>query len=162
MPPLKLFAAGLGLMLYSPHATRALRAGHDYMPGGELEDPLRTLVARQDVVLLGTGSPQLDYEVYVHLTPPPRSARQRAAAVVVFGLRIAGDELLVRDGYDPMEWRCSGESLRRTPVPDGYYRVTALWVPDQTREAMIVRLHLQATKRRVRGNGWPYLGYRIR
>lgn len=157
-----LYAAGLGLMLYSPKATRALEDGRDYMPVGQLEEPLRTLVAEQDVVLLGTGSPQLDYELHVHQAPPPALLQKRAAAKVVFGMRIAGGQLLVRDGYDPMEWHRAGESLRRTAMPDGYYRVTALWLRDETRAAMIVHLYFQATTRRVPGDGWPYLGYRVR
>jgi len=157
--PLTLYAAGLGLMLYSPKATRALKEGRDYMPVGELAEPLQTLVAQQDVVLLGTGSPQLYYEIHVHLEPLPTSMRERAASTVTFGMRIAGGQLLVRDGYDPMEWHRSGESLCRAAVSDGYYRVTALWLRDETRDPMIVHLFFRATTRRVPGDGWPYLSY---
>jgi len=64
----ELYATGLGIMLYSPGAVVALKDGVDYMPaGGELADPLRTLVeVDQRAVLLGSGSPQLDYIISVH------------------------------------------------------------------------------------------------
>jgi hypothetical protein len=149
-------------MLYSPEPVRVLVEGRDYMPGGELVEPLRGLVARQEVALLGTGSPELDYELSVRLSPPPAATVKQAAAKVAFGLRIAGGKLLVRDGYDPMEWHRTGESVRRCAVPDGYYRVTALWIADDERDPMVVQLYLQTASRKVPGDGWPYLGYRVR
>ncbi len=156
----ELHAFGLGLMLYSPVVEALLEEGHDYMPADEnLAVPLQTLVDRdQRVVLLGTGSPQLDYVVHVWRGAPPVDLVERAASHVRFGLDVAGGELRLRDGYDPMEWRTEGDSVRRVPMPDGYYAVDGLWVPDD-QDAMIVHLFFLRTEERLAGTGWPFLEY---
>lgn len=150
-------------MLYSPEAVRLLEEGRDYMPArDELAEPLRALVADQAVVFLGTGSPQLDYLLHVHRRAPTAAERRRARTAVVFGLRIAGRRLLVRDGYDPMEWHERGESVRSAPLADGYHRIDALWLPETNDEAMRVHLFARPSNRRVAGDGWPYLKYDVR
>jgi len=115
----------------------------------------------QRVALLGTGSPQLDYVVHVTTGSPDGAIESRAASRVCFGLRIEGGELCIRDGYDPMEWHAEGESVRRMPIPDGYYAVTALWTPTND-GAMTIHLFFQQTNERIEGDGWPYLEYRVR
>jgi hypothetical protein len=67
-PTIRLTAYGLGLMICSPAAVRALEKGGDYMPPGDpLREPLRSLVEKeQRVVLLGTFASST--------SPPARSS----------------------------------------------------------------------------------------
>jgi hypothetical protein len=157
----ELHAFGLGLMLYSPAVETLLEEGRDYMPAGEdLASPLQEMARDQRVVLLGTGSPQLDYVVHVWRGAPSVDLVQRAASHVRFGLDVAGGELCLRDGYDPMEWRTEGDGVRRVPMHDGYYAVDGLWLPDD-QDAMIVHLFFLLTEERLPGTGWPILEYRV-
>jgi hypothetical protein len=154
---------GLGLMICSPAAVRALETGYDYMPtGGPLREPLRSLVEKeQRVVLLGTGSPEVDYAIIPHTGPPSRAARRSAAAEVRFGLHVEGGTVCVRDGYDPMEWTRRVPRRQAFPAADGYYGVHALWVDSEPDADMAILLCFQRRARRLPGNGWPYLGYRV-
>ncbi len=129
-------------------------------PGEELREPLRSLVDAQAVVLLGTGSPQLDYVVHVRLGAPLRELASAAAERTRFGLGLRGGALCVRDGYDPMDWSATGESLREVTMPDGYYAVDALWIPEP-REEMVIHLFCTRTGERVAGDGWPYLPFSV-
>jgi len=113
------------------------------------------------LVLLATGSPQLDYVLVVHLNSAPVSFDLAAGASTRFGMFIEGEQLLVRDGYDPMEWSASGDSVRSVPLPDAYYAVDAIWVPDRS-EKMVVHLFFRTAAVKVPGNGWPLLEYRVR
>lgn len=158
----ELHAAGLGLMLYSPCVEALLEDGRDYMPPGKcLVSPLREMVERdQQVVFLGTGSPQLDYMVHVELGEPRSELARQAPARVRFGLDIAGGTLCVRDGYDPMEWHSAGESVHRVPMGDGYHVVDALWIPDDP-DRMTIHLCFCRADERISGDGWPYLPFRV-
>lgn len=162
-PTIRLNAAGLGLMICSPAAVRALEAGYDYMPtDGGLREPLRSLVeADQRVVLLGTRSPEVDYAIMPHAGPASRAARESAAAEVRFGLRVEGEVVCVRDGYDPMEWTRRVPRRQTFALADGYYGVHALWVEGERDAEMTILLSFEPRVRRLSGNGWPYLGYRV-
>jgi hypothetical protein len=154
---LELHAAGLGLMLYSPARVVGLEVGADYMPAGEmLWPPLDALVGAHDVVFLGTGSPQLDYQLRVFTGAAPLAD---ADTRVDFGLRIGGGALCARDGYDAMDWSPAGESLRTAAVADGAYAVTAVWRPGGG--VMRIDLYLQLADGELVGDGWPYLAYRV-
>ncbi len=163
LPTIRLSAYGLGLMIYSPTAVRALEAGYNYMPtNGPLREPLRSQVEeKQRVVLLGTGSPEIDYAIIPHDGPVSRAARRSAAAEVRFGLRVEGRSVCVRDGYAPMEWTRRVSRRQTFPLADGYYGVHALWVDSEPDAVMTILLCFQRRARRLAGNGWPYLGYRV-
>jgi len=162
-PTVELSAYGLGLMICSPDAVRALEEGADYMPGRRpLREPLRTLVeTEQRVVLLGTGSPQLDYAILPRVGPPPAAARRSAAADVRFGLHVEGGTVCVRDGYDPMQWKPRLPRSQTFPLTDGYYGVHALSVDSGPDADMTILMCFERRARKLPGHGWPYLGYRV-
>jgi hypothetical protein len=163
LPPVRLSAYGLGLMIGSPVAVTALEEGGDYMPArGPLREPLRSLVeTEQRVVLLGTGSPQLDYVLVPRLGPASMSARRSAAAQVEFGLHVEGGTVCVRDGYDPMKWTRRVSRRQTIALADGYYVVHALWIDSEADEDMRILLCFTRRSQRLPGDGWPYLGYRV-
>lgn len=156
-----LYASGPGLLLCSPEPVEVLAPGSNTMPsGGELQEPLRSLVRSQRVALLVTGSPQLYYDIDVHDEPPPATG---AAARCRFGLRIEGGALWVRDGDDPTEWEAMPESLKPVPVRDGDYTVEACWLKGETDEddhgVMRITLHFLAEPMPPVGERWPELPY---
>ncbi|HEY7553082.1 MAG TPA: hypothetical protein VH913_26615 [Hyphomicrobiaceae bacterium] len=161
----KLYAAGLGLMLFSPSALTDIPEGADFMsdlgsePRGRLYD---TLVATHRVVLLGTGSPQIYYSIRVVTAPAAPAGRVLRATE--FGLGIEGGILAIRDGYAPMEWSIRDPYEIRFAVADGYHRVRALWMPrpDDSDADMHVCLAMEPTSRPVPGDGWPTLMYSVR
>ena len=150
-------------MICSPAAVRALKEGDDYMPlSAPLREPLRSLVEKeQRVVLLGTGSPEVDYAIIPHAGPASRAARRSAAAEVRFGLHVDGGRVCVRDGYDPMEWTGRVPRRQTFPLADGYYGVQALWVDREPNADMTILMCFERRARRLPGNGWPYLGYSV-
>ena len=123
----RLHAGGLGLILFSPSVLAHIPEGADFMselgcePKGRLYE---SLVQTQRVVLLGTGSPQLDYAIRV--VPPAAAVSGQALNATEFGLSIEGGLLAIRDGYAPMEWLLDDPYEIRFSVRDGYYRVRAL------------------------------------
>jgi hypothetical protein len=158
----RLHAGGLGLIIFSPSVLAHIPEGADFMselgcePKGRLYEPL---VQTQRVVLLGTGSPQTDYAIRV---VPPAAAGQ-ALDAAEFGLSIEGGVLAIRDGYAPMEWLVDDPYEIRFSVPDGYYRVRALWVPrrDGSDADMHIDLVFEPASERVPGDGWPTLMYDV-
>jgi hypothetical protein len=161
----RLHAGGLGLILFSPPVLAHIPEGADFMseldcePRGRLYD---SLLRTQRVVLLGTGSPQLDYAI--RIVPPAAAAPGQAALnASEFGLSIEGGILAIRDGYAPMEWLVEDPYELRFPVGDGYYRVHALWVPRRNGSDadMHIDLVFEPTPEEVPGDGWPTLMFNI-
>jgi hypothetical protein len=160
----RLHAGGLGLILFSPSVLAHIPEGADFMnelgcePNGRLYE---TLVHTQKVVLLGTGSPQIDYAIRV--VAPATAAPGEALKATEFGLGIEGGLLAIRDGYAPMEWLVADPDELRFPLRDGYYRVRALWVPrrDGSDADMHIDLAFEPTSERVSGNGWPTLMFDV-
>ena len=115
----------------------------------------------QKVVLLGTGSPQLDYAIRV--AGPAAAMSSEAWKATEFGVWIEGGLLAIRDGYAPMEWLVDDPYEIRFSVRDGYYRVRALWVPrrDGSDADMHIDLVIEPTSERVPGDGWPILMYDV-
>jgi hypothetical protein len=160
----RLHAGGLGLMLFSPPVLAHIPEGADFMseldcePRGRLYD---ALLRTQRVVLLGTGSPQLDYAI--RIVPPAAAASGRALNASEFGLSIEGGLLAIRDGYAPMGWLVEDPYELRFPVVDGYYRVRALWMPRRNGSYadMHIDLVFEPTLEPVPGDGWPTLMFNI-
>jgi hypothetical protein len=155
----RIHAVGLGLMLFSPQALSAMQAGSDFMralePGG---DRYATLVATGRVVLLGTGSPQVDYRLRVRDDGAPAAD---ALARTSFAMEIA-DALAVRDGYAAMSWQPHDPEELRFALPSGRYAVEAAWVrSDAPRVDMAIDLLFRADPHAPAGDGWPYLELRI-
>jgi hypothetical protein len=161
----KIYAAGLGLMLFSPSALADIPEGADFMsdlgcePRGRLYD---ALVATHRVVLLRTGSPQIYCSIRVVLSPAAPTGR--ALRATQFGLWTEGGTLAIRDGYEPMHWSVQDPYEIRFEVPDGYHRVRAHWMPrpDDSDADMHVCLVMEQTSEPVPGDGWPTLMYSVR
>lgn len=152
-------------MLYSPTPVECLQAGADYM-GETLSEPLGSLVKKQRVALLGTGSPQLYYSVQLWSGALDGAATSTAASTVIFGLQIEGGFLCVADGYAPMDWGSDDYATCSISLTDGYYKLTALWLPDVAADAannidMRIHLHAERAEQSVPGDGWPYLEFRV-
>jgi hypothetical protein len=148
-------AVGLGLMLFSPQALAAMPAGSDFMhalePGGAR---YATLVAAGRVVLLGTGSPQVDYRLRVSNGGAPAA---EAFARTSFAMEIE-DALAVRDGYAAMDWQIDDRDELRFPLATGRYSVEAAWVScDAPRVDMAIDLCFRADPHAPPGDGWPSL-----
>jgi hypothetical protein len=162
-PPVLLHAAGLGVMIYSPAAARSLAEGRDHMPPGKaLREPLRSLVEReQRVVLLGVGSPQVYYAVVPRRGRPPAAALRSAKARVTFGLHVEGGLVAIRDGYDPMQSSARLPRRQTCRMSDGYYAVHTLRVePHSDAKADLrIAMYFAPSKRVVQGDGWPVLKY---
>jgi hypothetical protein len=164
VPEARIFAPGLGLMIFSPRVLAHIGQGADFMseldnePKGRLYD---SLVQTHRVVLLGTGSPQLDYVIRV--VPSATAAPDDALAATEFGLWIEGGLLAIRDGYAPMEWDVEDPYEVRFSVRDCYYHVRALWMPRRNRseDAMHIDLVFEETTERVAGDGWPTLMWNV-
>jgi hypothetical protein len=153
----------LGLVLFSPPVFADIPNGADFMsdlglePKGRLYDQL---VLTQRVVLLGSGSPEINYCIRV-MFPSEAAVAGKPLGEVEFGLWIQGGVLAIRDGYEPMHWSVHDPYEIRFPVPDGYHRVRALWMPrpgDSDADMHLWLLMEQASKR-VPGDGWPVLMY---
>jgi hypothetical protein len=130
-------------MLYSPGAARELR------DGGRCDE--------QRTVFLCTGSPQLDYRILVYQTAPTVDGDART----VFGLRLDGGAVCVRDGYAPMAWRAGGEDVRTVEMCDGDYAIDARWVRSERYGEMEIHLFFRPCTEHVSGDGWPELEYSI-
>jgi hypothetical protein len=163
-PEARLYAPGLGLMMFSPRVLAYIGQGADFMseldyePKGRLYD---SLVQTHRVVLLGTGSPQLNYAI--RIVPPATAAPRDALKATEFGLWIEGGLLAIRDGYAPMEWLVEDPYEVRFSVRDGYHRVRALWMPRRNRSDadMHIDLVFEETNERVFDDGWPTLMYEV-
>ena len=160
----RLHAGGLGLIMFSPSVLAHISEGADFMselgcePKGRLSE---SLVQTQRVALLGTGSPQTDYAIRV--VPPAAAVPGEALKATEFGLWIEGGLLAIRDGYAPMDWLVDDPYELRFTVPDGYYRVRALWMPrrDGSDTDMHIDLVFEPTSELVPGDGWPTLMYDV-
>lgn len=117
-----LFATGLGLLVSSRGSVEAL--------GARADDPeIASMIQNQAIVLLQTGSPELDYNISVRLTNAPMNRQAGSHATSVrFGLIVRGGALSVADGSE-LDELGRGTRFIHFPVPDGYYAVDAIWVP---------------------------------
>lgn len=147
-------------MLFSPAAVRGFAEGGDYLhalePAGRLYDEL---VASHRIALLGTGSPQVYYELSVAHGPASPEEVGAARHSVQFGLRVEGGALHIRDGYALMEWLGDDPDEVVVPLTDGYYAVRALAsvLRDEARDDVSLRFFLEPSQTLIPGDGWPYL-----
>jgi hypothetical protein len=136
----ELYAAGLGLLVSSPHVLAQFAAGKDYFSG---EDPwMADLFASQKIALIRTGSPQIDYRFF-SASPGPMAAY---LSYVEFGLEVEDGGLVFRDGYDLYEWDPSSAEVR-LPSPTGYCRVGVGWTRGPSHASM--QLHVSSVRTEV-------------
>jgi hypothetical protein len=136
------FPASPGFLLSSPKTLSGLKEGGEYDPDAS---PVKELIDEQQIILLQTGSPELDYQLHFHSGDPDRQARVQSS----FGMRVDGGALVIRDGYDLMDWSDSDD--QRLTIEDGYYAVDALWTPGEAE--MEIHFYFNRTDSRVDGDG---------
>ena len=146
-----LYAAGLGLMFSSPRALGALDKGADYSEGGNRRVRIDQLIRDQQLVLVATGSPQLDYVINVHEEASSQDLGQSTRAFVRFGLEVCGGALVVRDGYDLMDWNPDEESAVVIPTEDGYYELLVGWAPSTRHAEMVLHIVPQKVTAKIPG-----------
>lgn len=148
----ELYASGLGLLISSRESLQALRDGANYFQPGEEEDRVITrLLDNDELMTLATGSPQLDYRIHVHEGPIPAAVELKLRNAVEAGLRVRGAALVIRDGYDLLDWRTESESTVSFDVPDGYYRLRIGWEPCAQRGTMILHFGPERSAERIPG-----------
>jgi hypothetical protein len=157
-----LYASGLGVLVSSPGALRLLEPGVDHQQLHEANHgSAHDLFTSHRLVCLGTGSPQLYYRFVVHEAGPTPDELERALTSDTFDIEVLDGGLVIRDGYDLLDWEpipglCFEFSLRA-----GRYHVTALSLPvDPTDDAeMVIGLWFAPTIDALSGDGWPYVEY---
>lgn len=136
----ELYAAGLGLLVSSPHVLAQLAPGKDYFSGEASR--MDELFASQKIALIHTGSPQIDYRFF-SASPGPMAAY---LSYVEFGLVVEDGGLLFRDGYDLYEWDPSSDEVR-LPSPTGYCRIGVGWTRGPSHASM--QLHVSSVRTEV-------------
>ncbi len=156
LPELDFYSAAPGFLLHACRMAPPLEGGVSYSAPGEPFHPaLIALMESGQVVVVSTGSPQLDYRLRVHLGGA--EIAQDVAATCSFNIAVVGG-LCVRDGFDLLCWREQSASLRYSPVPDGVYSATAAWVRSAFK-GMEIELRLQRTESQIFTSDFVVLDY---
>ena len=145
-------------MLFSTDSLAALPPGKDYSEAFVERGELHDLVETQQVVFLGTGSPQLNYRFLLE-----QSHRSNADPIahVYFGMRVGAAGVSIRDGYAVMDWQRDDPEVR-LQVPRGYYKVDASWREcTDSLVDMLIALSFAPSTTTVSGDGWPYLEFHM-
>jgi hypothetical protein len=126
-----LFASGLGLALFSPEVVKNLDFG----------DEVKGFLEEQKMVLIATGSPQLDYTIQVIIDKPPASVMESTVLVSAkFGIHITDNQLIIADGYAVEHDFSNDYEIQELTIPDGYYLATAVY--DPSRAGPHSRMHI--------------------
>ena len=137
-----IYASGPGLVFLSPKSKQSI------FEGINTDD----LINDQKIVFLDTGSPQLFYELRIHVECPPKIKDEKNLITTVeFGIQIEGNSLYIADGY-AIEYSFSDDyDMKELNIPDDYYRVTCLYDHSLHREDsdMIIDLYLEKTEKRI-------------
>lgn len=135
-----LYAVGLGLLFSSIGELKNLGVN-----GSPVEENDYTeLLDNHCAFTLGTGSPELDYEIHVHDSPWESEIEDALYASVKAFLRVKGGALVVRDGYDLDEWLEAPDEIATIPMDDGSYHLTIAAEPGSGHSTMV--LHLVAVQ----------------
>ncbi len=146
-----LYAAGLGLMFSSPKPLSGLKEGVNYSEDEDSRASVDELVRDQRLFLLATGSPQLDYVINVHDHGSGYDLEWKMRAFVSVGLDVYGGSIVVRDGYDLMDWNPVDEEAVVVPAEDGYYELLIGWVPSTRHAEMVLHIVARKAKDRIPG-----------
>jgi hypothetical protein len=119
----RLYASGLGIVLYSDELRQALLAAESEADRSAVYD--RALMEGR-AVRIATGSPQLYYECLFSNQSLPGTAP--IVAQTTFGLRIDGPSLGLCDGYAELDWSDRGYQHESVTVSAGLFRVDACYL----------------------------------
>ena len=127
LPPLlgsaRLYASGLGLIVYSYDLRQALLAAESE---GERLLLYDRALKEGRAVRIGTGSPQLYYELLFSDQALPTTAP--IIAQTRFGLRLEGNNVGVCDGYAELDWSDCDYQHESVPLSPGLFRVDAYYL----------------------------------
>ena len=137
----RLYASGLGIILYSRSLLPALRAESSSTTRDRL---YKKALASGRAVRVATGSPQLYYKCSFSTRPGPHEPRVRARAT--FALNLDGSGLGICDGYAELDWEDQTYQHKVVEVPRGYYRVKAAYIdePQDPKDDMELLFQLTA------------------
>jgi hypothetical protein len=127
LPPLlasaRLYASGLGIVLYSRDVRQALIAAEAQAEQAVLYD---RALSEGRAVRIATGSPQLYYECLFSSEPLLGSAA--IIAQTTFGLRIERSILGLCDGYAELNWADDDYQHESIPIASGLFRADAYYL----------------------------------
>ena len=105
--------------------------------------------------------PQLRYDFVVHVRPPTAREVEESVAHETFDLEVLSGGLVIRDGFDLLDWEPVASDEIRFPLPADSYHVTSLfWAASPAGDQdMTIALCFEATDDDLVGSGWPYLEY---
>ncbi|MCC6129998.1 MAG: hypothetical protein IT186_08705 [Acidobacteria bacterium] len=117
--------AGLGLILYSPWATRHITPSSDYLTHHFWSpEDVASHVNAYSITCVCTGSPG-DFHLHFYTGRLNDAAVQSASFRARLGVLVRDSTLCVRDLYDLLEWDPVTLSSQALSLDDGYYRITA-------------------------------------
>ena len=119
----RLYASGLGIVLYSHELPQTLLAAESEADRSAVYD--KALIDGR-AVRIATGSPQLYYECVFSNQSLPNAAP--IVAQTTFGLRLDGTNLGLCDGYAELDWSDEGYQHESIAVTPGSFRVDAYYL----------------------------------
>ena len=147
-----------GLLLSSPATVTDIPDRASVLSANRnVRDPLPGLLDLQRFAVLETTGEGAEHVVRVIERPPSYLERKVALESALVNLWILGGSLLVRDADALAAWRQEDPTEVRVPVPDGFYRIDALWVPSNDAN-LHVDLFLFKTREVIEAAGWATLG----
>lgn len=157
-----LYAAAPGLLISSGDALALLEAGLDHqclLDAGR--GTARELIAAHRLVCLGTGSPELTYRFLLDPGEPNPDELAAGGATDTFDLDVGAGGLVIRDGYDLLDWDPDSEDRVELHLAPGAYRFVALdqTTGDDAEAEMVVHLYATVAPGPLAGRGWPFLEY---
>lgn len=147
----KLFSAGLGLLFSSPEPLRELIKGGNYTGYEDDDTNISGLFRNQEMFLLATGSPELDYEINVYDGGISQEIEDNFRASIQVCIDIRGGAMVIRDGYDLMDWNPTDKSTVQIAIDDGYYQLHIGWSPSPKHAEMVLHIHPQKTATKIPG-----------
>lgn len=115
---------GLGLIIYSPFATKNIGEGEDYLTSNYMsEDQVQVHVQKGTIVGFGTGSPGR-YIIDILEGYPEDDHLDASDFKLRLGIEVKNEKVCIRDLYDLMEWTSFCPPEHSLFMKDGFYHIT--------------------------------------
>jgi len=157
----EIYAAGLGLLFSSPEPLHSLVEGKNYSGSSDPGNALSKLYDDQRMFLLATGSPELDYVISFYETNKSSYPHEAMIEEIQAGIEIVGGSLVIRDGYDLLDWEPAVDYAVEIPIEDGYYRLTIGWSHSGKNSTMNLHILAQKSDSKIEGRDMYELIYEI-
>jgi len=161
MQEFEIHAAGLGLLISSPEPLHRLVEGKNYSSSTAADNALSKLYMDQKMFLLATGSPELDYSIRFYETSKSSFPHEAMIEEIQAGIEIVGGSLVIRDGYDLLDWEPSVDYAVEIPIEDGYYRLEIGWTPSGKHSTMDLHIYAQKSDIKIEGRDMYELIYEV-